>query len=168
MVLLQQCFRHRTPSVLDPKDAFSDTQMLSMASDLPSAADFVDRLGRLALGLASAAAAPDSSATVTRVPSGAEDEAPAGSMGVGARASHIPLSRKVAIVRLTDRIARLHSPVTLCGKMLLLLLAWARVWYLFELSLRMPGEWKLCCLPVNVVDRPRAPALKLPKGADLS
>ncbi len=81
--------------------------LLDILRDLPSAADFVDRLGRLVLGIASAVSGPDGSSAVTRAPSGAGASM---SIGVGAAGSHVPLARKVAIVRLVDRVAKLHSP----------------------------------------------------------
>ena len=84
------------------------TSLLESLRDLPSAADFVDRLGRLALGIASAVAGPDGSSVVTRVPSGAGGAST--SIGAGAGGSQVPLARKMAMVRLIDRIARLHSP----------------------------------------------------------
>jgi len=81
--------------------------LLDILRDVPSAADFVDRLGRLVLGIASVVAAPDGSSAVTRVPSGAGGSM---SIGVGAAGSQVPLARKVAMVRLVDCIAKLHSP----------------------------------------------------------
>ena len=81
-------------------------QLLDTLRDLPSAADFVDRLARLALSVASAVPADTSAEAIARAPSGAQGV----SMALGAGAQ-VPVGRKIDIVRVMCRIARLQSPV---------------------------------------------------------
>jgi hypothetical protein len=82
-------------------------QLLDSLRDLPSAADFVDRLARLALGVASAVPADASAEALARAASGAKGL----SMVLGAPGAQVPVGRKIDIVRVMCRIARLQSPV---------------------------------------------------------
>ena len=82
-------------------------QLLDSLRDLPSAADFVDRLARLALGVASAVPADASAEALARAASGAKGL----SMALGASGAQVPVGRKIDIVRVMCRIARLQSPV---------------------------------------------------------
>jgi len=83
--------------------------LLQTLRDVPSAADFVHRLARLALTLASSVAATHAAnaPSVTRATSGGTG-APLGSLG--ATSSQLSVARKVAIVRMIERVARMHSP----------------------------------------------------------
>jgi hypothetical protein len=82
-------------------------QLLDSLRDLPSAADFVDRLARLALGVASAVPADASAEALARAASGAKGL----SMVLGAPGAQVPVGRKIDIVRVMSRIARLQSPL---------------------------------------------------------
>jgi len=83
--------------------------LLQTLRDVPSAADFVHRLARLALTLASSVAATHAAnaPSVTRATSGGTG---APSVSFGATSSQLSVARKVAIVRVIERVARLHSP----------------------------------------------------------
>ena len=86
--------------------------LLETLRGLPAAADFVDRLGRLALGMACVIVAADGSHATADGADGSSANTGGGKAGdergLGETALNLSISRKVAMMRMVERVARLQ------------------------------------------------------------